>query len=146
MAVSSYRPTSWVDNDPLFTQKLNQMTSNDQYLYENSAKILYKAHGVTRTQGVKVASGIQTVTPAEGVWTVQNVYFGSFFTVGARPVVVATLLHNNEGEHHLSVHGIATQFPDHRGFEFALGSDRKSNSKPNKFTRTLWINWIAVGY
>lgn len=144
MATTPYSPVTWGDNEPVFTKKLNKMAQNDQWLYENTPRMLYKAQGVARTQGVKIASGIATVHPDKDTFNRDTIYFGSFFTVGCRPIVVVSLINNGEAYIHLSTHGISGQFPDHRGFELHGHTDKRSGL--NVFTRTYYVSWIAVGY
>lgn len=144
MATTPYRPVSWSDNEPVFTSKLNQMTSNDQWLFENSATMLFDAYGVNRAQGIKMACGVLTCAPSPSGIQQHTVYFPAFFTNGCNPVLVTELVHQGEVRFHWGTKGIGTRFPDHRGFEILGGSDVTGGW--TRMTKTFYIPWIAMGY
>ncbi len=149
MAVASYSGVSWADDEPIFTDKLNQMAQNDQWFFENMPTVLYTNGSLTpsikRQKAIKVLSGILLCQPsATGI---QNhvQYFGSYFTAGCNPVIVTSLLHNGDVRLHLGHKGIGQPIPDHRGFE-VLGAADQLNLKANRMTKPFYITWLAVGY
>ncbi len=145
MAITPYRPISWNNDEPLFTDKLNQMTSNDQWLFENAPRAYYNAYNVKKTSGIKIAAGLAGFNPNGTPREHHIVNFGTFFTPGARPIIATSLGHDGEVRLHYGIKGIGTKFPDHRGFEF-LGSVDHYNQKLNKMQRRYYLHWIAISY
>lgn len=146
MAVVPYKAVNWQDNEPVFTRKLNTMANNDQWLYENTPRMMYTAFEQKRTEGLKIASGILLCSPNPAGFQQHVVYFGSFFSESCTPVVVTGLMHQGEVRITFGVKGIGTQYVDHRGFEI-LGGAIPSNAYTWKaMTKQFWITWIAVGY
>lgn len=146
MAATPYKATSWQDNEPLFTSKLNTMSNNDQWLYENAPRMLYSAYGTKRTEGLKIAAGVKACTPNPAGFQQDVVYFGSFFSESCSPVVVTGLIHQGEVRITFGVKGIGQTYIDHRGFEILGGAIPSTFYKWNAMTKPFWIPWIAVGY
>ncbi len=140
MAVVPYKSVSWSDNEPIFTSKLNQMTNNDQWLFENTPRMLYSAFDQRRAEGVKIASGLLACNPDPNGIQQHVVYFGSFFSESCTPVVVTGLMHQGEVRITFGVKGIGQTYVDHRGFEILGGTIQRP------FVKAFWIPWIAVGY
>jgi hypothetical protein len=142
-----YSPITWVDNDPTYTEKLKAMTNNDQWLFENSPRMLYNAFGVKRTSQVKIASGVLVFPPMAAMSAGKKVYFGNFFTAGCRPVITTGMVYGNEYRIHVGMRGVDyTQFPDHRGFHVQISMDHSTVQKYNRLTRSCYLQWIACGY
>lgn len=146
MSAKPYAPQSWGDNEPIFTEKLNAMTNNDQYLFENMPAVYYNGHGVQKTAGTKILSAAVSIAPnSKSANGVARFYFGSFFSAGCNPFVIASINSYPQGRFHLWTRGIDTFWPDHRGFEVNIGSD-EINSKNNRISATVWVPFIAIGW
>jgi hypothetical protein len=146
MAATEYTPVSWSDNEPLLTEKMSAMTQNDQYLFENMPRVYYNAHGVKKATGTKIMTGFVAAPYTQNVYSSNTFNFGSFFSAGCRPVVVAGAPHSWPRIRYLvAVRGIGTTFPDHRGFEIRVSS-AEVNAKENRLPHTVWVPFIAVGY
>ncbi len=144
MAVTPYKATSWQDNEPIFTSKLNQMTNNDQWLYENTPRMMYTAYNQKRTEGLKVACGYLLCQPAANGIQQHTVQFPNFFSEACTPIVITGLMHNGEVRLHHGIRGINQQYPDHRGFEILGNVD--VTGKWTRMTKIFWIPWIAMGF
>lgn len=144
MAVTPYKSVSWQDNEPLFTSKLNQMANNEQWLYENTPRMLYTPYNQRRTEGLKIASGILLCMPSPTGIQQHTVYFGTFFSEACTPVVVTGLMHQGEVRITFGVKGIGQTYVDHRGFELLGGVIPYGTAKA--FTKQFWVPWIAMGY
>lgn len=145
MAATPYKPISWYDNDPLFTDKLNAMTNNDQWLFENSASMYYNAYSLKRTTGIKIACGMTLIPSAKSSWASALVYFGDFFSAGCHPVIVTGLVHQWEIRIHHGVRGIGTMHPDQRGFTISVSTDIPTATS-NYISKFFYVSWIAMGY
>lgn len=144
MATTPYQSVSWTDNEPIFTSKLNAMANNDQWLFENTPRMLYTAYNSKLTQSLKIACGIILCEPSSTGIQNHTVQFGSFFAQSCKPVVVTGLQHQGEVRLHWGVKGIGTTYVDNRGFEILGGAD--VTGKWTRMTKRFWIHWIAMGY
>lgn len=143
-----YKPISWSPNEAITRAKLNQMTSNDQWMFENFPRIKYEAFGVKRTSAMKIATGIRSFSKSKYTMVFGRVYFGGFFSTGCRPVVVSTPLTRNGQRRLYTVNdGIGTNLhPDHRGFAIGLINNPINPKSKLGITYTTYVHWIAVGY
>lgn len=145
MAITEFKDINWSGDEPLDTAKLQAMVSNTRYLFERMPKLYYNAYGGKRDVGIKIAAGhtYYTAYAAAGRWV--PVYFGSFFTVGCRPVITLTV-------HTATNYGMSSRvmsidwtsaIPDHRGFQagiYTAGPRLTDQIKPG------WVGWHAIGY
>ena len=146
MAAKPYASQSWSDNEPIFTDKLNAMTNNDQYLFENMPTLYYNGHGVKKTAGTKIMTAAVAISPnSKSPNGMATFYFGNFFSSGCQPLVIASVNSYPQGRYHLSTRGIGTFWPDHRGFELRIAAD-ELNVKNNKISATVWCPFIAIGW
>lgn len=146
MAAKPYAPQSWTDNEPLLLEKLNAMTNNDQFLFENMPTLYYNGHGIKKTAGTKILTAAVSIAPNSKSGNGANTfYFGNFFSSGCRPFVIASINSYPQGRFHLNTRGIGTFWPDHRGFEIRISAD-ELNAKNNKINATVWVPFIAIGW
>jgi hypothetical protein len=146
MGAKPYAPQSWSDNEPIFTDKLNAMANNDQWLFENMANVYYNGHGVKKAAGVKILTAAVSIPPnSKSGNGSRTFYFGNFFSSGCQPFVIASINSYPQGRFHLSTRGIGTFWPDHRGFEVRISVD-ELNAKSNKINATVWVPFIAIGW
>jgi hypothetical protein len=149
LAATPYKPISFSPNEFLTRAKLNAMTNNDQWLFENTIRGSYSAHNIRRSAGIKIAAGVATFAPTTtgGRWV--PIYFGSFFSVGCRPVVVATPTGNGSGRLLCAVTSLnanASAFADHVGFAMWMTPDAGVTASLARIYRTVYGSWIAVGW
>lgn len=134
------------NDEALDATKLAQMMGNDRYLFENSPRVFYKAHGINRGQGLKIVAGIATVPITRRNWVQVDVYFGSVFSVGCRPTVVQSITSKWQAKLHVISRGLGnTPWPDHRGMNFLVASN-ESTPANDIIQHTTPIAWIAVGW
>lgn len=145
MSATPYRPVTWGDNDPLFTDKLNAMTNNDQWLFENMPTMFYNAYNLKRTTGLKMASGLVIIPASRSYWGAAVVYFGDFFSQGCHPVVTTGLIHQGQLRMHVGVRGISTMHPDNRGFTASVCVN-EATAVNNYITKYVYVTWMAMGY
>ncbi len=145
MAVTEYKATSWSTNEPAFKDKLNQMTSNDQWLYEHMPKMRYKLDsGLTVEGGVRILAGYVRIGPrTNSRFAAAVVNFGAYFASGSRPIVVVGAPQAKpQREITLYIGGIGTQFPDNRGFELYATAGTSAKA----ITADLYVHYVAIGY
>ena len=148
MGATPYQPISWSDNEPVYMDKLNAMANNDQWLFENAPNMYYNVQGIKKTTGVKIMTGFCYI-PVTTSYTVRNsvatFYFGSFFSQGCLPVVVASLQTYPQTRIAISTRGIGTFWPDQRGFECRAAAV-DSNMLWQTINPNVWAAFIAVGW
>lgn len=149
MAVQNYSPVQWNGED-IELDKLKQMANNDQFLFENMPKMLFKG-SISKAGGIRILAGRAPV-PANPtkMYSSKEVYFGSFFTSGCQPIVVATprAEGGNYGSKKLiTVKGLGKSDPDHRGASLIYHSAEAANAPIQARTvRGGVIYWIAIGW
>lgn len=146
MSANDYKPVSW-NGEPMSTLKLNQMSSNTQYLFERMPRIRYSVEGIVRDTAVKVISG-KTAYPLDTTknYTYLPVLFGSYFTAGCRPVVTASV---EAGNHRAKVVLIGTGGQgveiDHTGFTAIVSHEEHLLGGQVRIIQG-WVHWTATGY
>lgn len=145
MAVGSYTPISWQPGELITEYKMDAIGQNMEYLNERSVKGLYNAHNANVRNNVKIAAGVATIEPDANGVVGKDVYFGDFFTTGCRPVVVGTIVSDSVRRVHMTQFGLAGLWPDHNGVRFAIRVD-EYNTANNAITKSIFVNWIALGY
>lgn len=141
MTAKPYVPVTWGD-EPIFTDKLNQMGNNEQWLFENAPRMQYSAYGVQKPTGVKIMAGLLIFPPSPTAGAQGYYYFGSFFSSGCNPIIVCTV-NTLDGQRGgvVSIRGIGMTIPDHRGFGSSI-----NNSTVTQITAQTYIHFIAVGW
>lgn len=141
MTARPYVPVTWGD-EPIFTDKLNQMGNNEQWLFENTPRMYYNAFNTKKPNGVKIMAGMLVLAPSATTMSQGDYYFGSFFSSGSFPIVVATVnvLDGQRGQI-VSIQGIGVKSPDHRGFHAWINNKNYTN-----ITAQAYIHFIAVGW
>ena len=136
----------WSDNEGLDVDKLNAMTNNDQWLFENMPRARYAAN-VTKTNGVKILGIRGVIPPTSASQFSTNIYFGTVFSVGCQPLVVATPSHTNwQRRSHCVVNGLGSlAVPDHTGCKVTVSIDEFA-AKNLKFASSAYVNVIAIGW
>lgn len=139
----TYRPNDAVDN-----QGLNQLVHNVNYVYENLTPIRFSAYGNSaRTSGLRIACGVVSIGPDESAMRVtRTVTFGSFFTVGAKPVVVATQATTDRVRSMTTIRGMSGGeiAPSHVGFHVSVS--HQLGTTELTFARIQYVHYIAIGF
>lgn len=142
MSATPYRAISWSVNEPAWKDKLNQMTNNDQWLYENAPRMYYNSHGIKRHNGLKMAAGHIILGNTRTRYSATACYFGTYFSEGCKPVVVVGMpLTYPRRDVTASIRGIGGGWPDHRGFEIYMFANTTA-----PFVGYLYFPWHAIGY
>lgn len=145
--MTEYRSVQWSDDELITAEKLNQMASNDKYLFEHAMPQQYRAYGLVKTDGLKIAGGIITLTAQAHREKRADVSFGGFFTQGCMPVVQATVAITDQVRSFCIVKGIGPSNvrPDHSGFTVIVNADPVAETK-NYFPMNFHVHWMALGY
>lgn len=140
-----YKPVSWIE-EPVATDKLAQMANNDQWLYENTPRMKFQGYNLLKTSGLKILATYGIIAPTTIYAGSTNVYFGSFFSVGCQPIVVAqTIATNSQRRFHINVNGIGRAVPDHTGATLYIVTDEPS-TKDVPIRASVYVHTIAIGW
>lgn len=142
----SYSPVS-ISKGPLSTSLLQRMANNDQWLFEHTPKMRYQS-AVTKDNGLKVLAGKAYYGPNDTNDRQDvTVYFGSFFSVGCNPIVVANSEPISVGFRRLvTVRGIGASNIDYRGFIGHVSNQENALSDQTKIVVGGYMHYIAVGW
>lgn len=145
MSATQYTPVTWGD-EPVYKDKLLQMTNNDQWLFENTPKVYYNAYGIKKASGVKVMAGLLLLPPSASTYSASTCYFGSFFTPGCKPIITNSIVtmkpyHWLGAVVAISAVGAYGVLPDYRGFSAHLVYALGKGPIPAHY-----IQYVAVGW
>lgn len=146
MAVTAFKDVNWGANEYLATDKLNTMVSNTRYLFERAPKLYYNSYSIKKDTGIKIACGTSTIAPGKAHYYTKTINFGSFFTVGSKPVIVTSVTSPYNRRMILSHWGIqgTGYVPDHRGFIVCAAT--ATLEKSHYLAKQIYVNWVAMGY
>lgn len=147
MAVTQYKDIWWGATEAVDTDKLNTMVNNSRYLFERAPKLYYMAYGQKKDTGIRMACGVATVAPRKANLTWVTVQFGTFFNTACKPVIAVSLTAGSRARIIPTLFGISgvNYQPDNRGFVCRLAATELS-TKINYFDKTMYLNWIAMGF
>lgn len=145
MTATAFQPVTWSDGQDIDADTLNQMATNDNWLYNNMPQAFYKAYGISKNTQVKITGGIIPLGPTKDKTIYKEIGFGNFFSASCAPVVVGT--HTGSKLVQLSVGGIGSgnQKPDNRGFSVNLVATPSTATK-NYFPHQIFVHWMALGW
>src|ERR1044072_2933175 len=145
MVATPYKAVTWGD-EPIYKDKLKQMTNNEQWLFENSPVVNYNTYGIKRNAGLKIMAGIAVVPTSKTSSSTVTVNFGTFFSSGCKPVITTGIQPTGARSRiHVSIKGISGYYPDHRGMIVMAGMDDLS-AKNNVMTARVYVHFIAIGW
>ncbi len=123
------------------------MANNDQWLFEHITKMRYQG-AVTKNDGLKILAGKAYYGPNDTNDRQDcTVYFGSFFSTGCFPVVVAVNEVNTNGFRRLvTVRSISGSQIDHRGFIAHVSNQENALSDQTKIVSGGTVSYIAIGW
>lgn len=133
-------------SDSLDKTTFDQMNSNQQWLFDNLTKVRYNSGAIIRDNGLKILAG-KTAFPArsDANYIHITVNFGTYFTAGCQPILVANVEGNSGSGHKeivVPVGRAGLNVPiDHNGMTLVISGPQYTN-----IPRNGWVNWIAVGY
>ena len=143
MAVTQYRAVRWSPNELIGEDKMNQMSTNMDWIAQNTPRALYTIDGLKTQQGIKIAAGMaffQGSTTKDGSES-ESVIFGDFFSPNCMPIITTGSVSIYMRSFFVGLHGLNGLKPDARGF---IINARRPSGKP--FPRSFYVAWQALGY
>jgi hypothetical protein len=101
------------------------MANNDQYLFENLAKVRYKNSGIVRDTSMKILAMRVPFSGTSARQIRQDVYFDGFFTSGCAPICTGTAISIPNKRLTVTFAGLgnASPAPDARGAFIQVEAD-----------------------
>jgi hypothetical protein len=128
---------------PIDSDILNQLSANQDYLYEHMVTGYYNILGVTRETGLTFRVGHAKLLNQSDIFQVHNVYFDRPFLPGTRPAVFLTLSMDQHWYLFYAVQGLdGRAIPDHRGFRLVVGKSK--DWQHEQFDREQYISYLAI--
>lgn len=145
MASTPFKVVSWSPNDPITSDKLGAMVTNDDWLKENMISGRYGANGISRDTGIRIASGLALVTSRKSADASVSVNFGNYFSNGCKPIVTTGTVSSAQRQIYVTIDGPGTGMqPTRDGFQVHVHVN--STSKTKKISRNFYVAWHALGY
>lgn len=143
--MSVFKAIVWSPNELIGEAKMDTLVENSEFLFYNTPRALYTLPGITRVEGVKIASGRGIITARPEDTAGLTISFGNFFSSGCEPIITTGISANNEVAIFCVVNGISTELPDNTGFQVEVNV-ATSNAANDRFVQNVYINWMAMGY
>ena len=143
--MAEFKVISWSPLDPITDEKLDAMVSNDNYLRDNMMTGQYSGHGVSRTSGLRIATGLVAITASKSNQQTRNVGFGNFFSQSCRPIVTTGVMSNSHRQVYATYDGPGGAIaPTRDGFRVTVYVDATGKNK--KIKRNFYVSWHAIGF
>lgn len=147
MAVTPFRAVNFQPNALLTEELLDQLASNQNYLYQMTPRAKYTMGGNNRTEGIKLLSGRTLIAATKNNTQAASVGFGNFFSAGSLPNVAIAPVSNYGRRYFVTICGFGGNMNiDNRGFSMFVALDAQTVKKNDKIARSFYISWIAMGY
>lgn len=146
MADKEFVAVSFTANQILDEDTFNQMNENDVYLRNQqvNGKYMHLNNGVTDI-GIKLLAGRKQITPRKSDTAVVRVGFAKMFTPDSIPIITTEIVSPSAVKFFKAINGIGRLHPNHQGFECKVNV-YAGKEKNDRFAKSIFINWIAVGY
>lgn len=124
--------------------KLNDMASNDRWLFEHSIKGFVDVQGLSRETGLDIRAGyVKGIQTQASSYFIHH-YYPKPFLPGVKPVVVASVASGTAFRIMVGIRGLdGRAIPDHRGFSVHFTEFRDPGG-PTKFLGDQWAAYIAI--
>lgn len=141
MAATQYKAVTWSPNELISGDKMNQMSTNMDWLAQNTPRALYSVSGLKTQQGIKIIGGM-TFLPASSKQSTVNasVMFSGFFSSNCMPIITTGTVSIHMRSIFVGIHGLDGLKPDARGFVINAKSETKN------VPRSFYVSWQALGY
>lgn len=138
---------SWNPGDVADVDKFSQMSTNEQWLKDNTPRALQTTGNQANTpssEGLIIVSGWSGANPdhaSNKLWLTVN--FKGYFA--AAPIVVATPVSTHDTLLNLNIYGINRIMPDANGFVAAFTNFTRSDKVTDDIPGGVYVTWMAMG-
>lgn len=142
----AFRALNWTPNEMVSDSKVDQMTANADDLFRSTPRAVYKVAGLTRSEGVRMASGRVIIGRRKNADSASaTVRFGNYFTPTCEPIITNGIVSEHQTNIFATISGIGRLQPDAQGFQVSVNvaADKKVQ---DKIARSFYVTWAAMGY
>lgn len=142
----SFKAINWTPSEQIGERKMDTMTDNAEWLYNNTPRSIYTLPGgLRRVEGVKIASGRVIITKRNRDTASVEVRFGNYFSSRCEPNITTGIVSAGQTKIFCVTNGIGRLLPDARGFQVGVNI-AADNKKNDKIARSFYVAWQAMGY
>lgn len=147
MAQNEFVAVSWSANQVIDEDSLDQLNSNTVYLRNQmvNGKYMHLNDGGVVDVNLKILCGRKQITPRPSDTAIVRIGFAKMFTPDSAPVITTSLTSPGFVKFFHVINGIDRLHPNHQGFECKVNVYAEKN-KNDKFAKSIFVNWIAMGY
>lgn len=145
MAATPFRAVNFQPNELLTEDLLDQLASNQTWLFENTPRAIYTYGTIRRMEGIKIISGRALIGSTKKNNASTTVRFGNYFSAGSNPNITHGIVSAHQRRFFVTIDGIDQLMPDNRGFQIHVYLDAQTPKKQDKISRNIYIPWIAMG-
>lgn len=146
MSNNEFVAVSWSGGQIIDEDSMDQLNDNTVYLRNQSIDGKYQNlnNSVVDT-GIKMLCGRKEITQRDSDTVTTRIGFSQIFTPNSTPIITTSLTSPSFVKFFTIIHGIDRLHPNHQGFECKVNvyADKKKN---DKFSSSIFVNWIAMGY
>lgn len=146
MANKEFIAVNWTANQIIDEDSMDQVNSNLVWMRNHKVEGKYQhLNNATTEIGLKILCGRKQITPRRSDTAIVQVGFTKLFTPGSTPVITTSITSPAQVNFFTVINGIGRLQPNHVGFECKVNvaANRK---KFDKIAKSIFINWIAMGY
>lgn len=146
MAANQFVAVSWQAGQLIDEDSMDQINDNQTWMRDQmvDGKYMHLNNGVTDIS-LKMLCGRKQITPRKSDVAVVRIGFAKLFTPGSIPVVTTSITSPTQAKIFHVINGIGQLHPNHQGFECKVEVDA-GQAKNDKIAKSIYINWIAMGY
>lgn len=145
MASTEFKVVSWSPLDPITNEKMSAMVQNDNYLRDTMVRGAYRANGVNREAGLKIAGGLALITSGKAARKTRYVNFENFFSQSCKPIVTTGTVSAAQRQIFVTIDGPGSKpQPTRDGFQVHVFVESKNKKK--KISRNFYVAWHALGF
>lgn len=142
---SIYKRLIWGRTERISSQKLNDMISNDDYLFEKLFSGYYNHNGLVKDTGLTFRAGSVSIPNFNGVYMSVNTFYSRPFLPGTKPIILLGLMSSDSNRIHYATRGLDGSWqPDHTGFNLYTSSNEVPNNG-TEYKGTQYMAYLAIG-
>jgi len=143
----TFKAINWTPNEMVGERKMDAMTDNAEWLYNNTPRGIYTLPGgLRRVEGVKIAAGRVIIAKRmKSDSATAAVRFGNFFATRCEPIITTGIVAEHQTRIFCVINGLGQLQPDHRGFNVQVNINA-GQKKNDKISQSFYVAWQALGY
>ena len=139
-----FRAINFQPNQLLDESVMDQLASNQKWLFDNMPSALYEYNAIRRKEGVRIVAGRALIGATKDDNAKVDVRFGNYFSASCNPIVTTGTVSNGQRKFFITIEGYGQLMPDNRGFRVTCWLAKEL--KTDVIRRNIYVTWQALGY